>query len=134
MATIGAPTITFPAGTTYSASDCIQVASFTNGKEDITYRCGGDYAHLSGTSSIMLDFSIALASTDTAKITAFAPGATGDCQYFPFGVTSTYQKFMTTKGTVVKADLSDSAGKVVTLDISIVWDNLTAEASTGGAT
>ena len=41
---------------------------------------------------------------------------------------------MTTKGTVIKADSSDSAGKVVTLDVTIAWDDLTAEASTGGAT
>ena len=134
MATIGAPTITFPAGTTYSASDCIQVASFTNGKEDITYRCGGDYAHLAGTSSIMLDFSIALAATDTAKITALAPGATGIAEYHPFGDAAGRIEHTTTKATIMKADLSDAAGKVVTLDISIVWDNLTAEASTGGAT
>ena len=133
MATVGAPHIVF-GSTTVDSTYCIQVVSFTNGKEDISYRCGGDYAHLAGTSNIMLDFSIALAAADTAKVTAFAPGATGDCQYFPFGVTSTYQKFMTSKGTVMKADLSDSAGKVVTLDISIAWDDVTAEASTGGAT
>lgn len=133
MATVGAPYIKFGSNV-YDADDCIQVASFTNGKEDITYRCGGDYAHLAGTSSIMLDFSIALAATDTAKITALAPGATGTVQYFPFGVTSTYQKFLTSKGTVMKADSSDSAGKVVTLDVTIAWDDVTAEASTGGAT
>ena len=72
MATVGAPHIVF-GSTSVDADYCIQVASFTNGKEDITYRCGGDYAHLAGTSNIMLDFSIALSATDTAKITAFAP-------------------------------------------------------------
>jgi hypothetical protein len=132
MATLGAPSITFPAGTVYCASngDCIQVASFTNGKEDITYRCGGDYAHLAGTSSIMLDFSLALSAADTAIVTALAPGATGIAEYHPFGDVAGRIEHDTTKATIVKADLSDAAGKVVTLDISMVWDNVTSTAAT----
>lgn len=130
MATVGAPSITFPSGTVYGASDCIQVASFTNGKEDITYRCGGDYAHLSGTSSIMLDFSIALLATDTAKVTALAPGATGIAEYHPFGDAAGRIEHTTTKATVMKADLSDSAGKVVTLDVTLAWDDVTSTAAT----
>ena len=130
MATVGAPSITFPSGTVYGASDCIQVASFTNGKEDITYRCGGDYAHLSGTSNIMLDFSIALLATDTAKVTALAPGATGIAEYHPFGDAAGRIEHDTTKATVIKADLSDSAGKVVTLDVTLAWDNVTSTAAT----
>ena len=130
MATVGAPSITFPSGTVYGASDCIQVASFTNGKEDITYRCGGDYAHLSGTSNIMLDFSIALLATDTAKVTALAPGATGIAEYHPFGDAAGRIEHDTTKATVIKADLSDSAGKVVTLDVTLAWDDVTSTAAT----
>lgn len=130
MATVGAPEITFPSGTTYSATDCIQVASFTNGKEDITYRCGGDYAHLAGTSTITLDFSIALLATDTAKVTALAPGATGIAEYHPFGDTASYIEHTTTKATVMKADLSDAAGKVVNLDVTLVWDDVTSTAAT----
>jgi len=130
MATVGAPSITFPSGTVYGASDCIQVASFTNGKEDITYRCGGDYAHLSGTSTITLDFSIALLATDTAKVTALAPGATGIAEYHPFGDAAGRIEHTTTKATVMKADLSDSAGKVVNLDVTLVWDNVTSTAAT----
>lgn len=129
MATIGAPSIKF-GGTTYGSSDCIQVASFTNGKEDITYRCGGDYAHLSGTSNIMLDFSIALAATDTTKVSALAPGATGIAEYHPFGDTAGNIEHTTTKATVMKADLSDSAGKVVTLDVTLAWDNVTSTPAT----
>ena len=132
MATLGTPSITFPSGTTYCASNghCIQVASFTNGKEDITYRCGGDYAHLAGTSSIMLDFSLALAATDTAIVTALAPGATGISEYHPFGDTAGNIEHDTTKATVLKADLSDAAGKVVTLDVTLVWDNVSSAAAT----
>lgn len=129
MATIGAPSINF-AGTTYDSDDCIQVASFTNGKEDITYRCGGDYAHLAGTSNIMLDFSIALAANDTTKVSAFAPGATGIAEYHPFGDTAGNIEHSTTKATVMKADLSDSAGKVVTLDVTLAWDDVTSKAAT----
>ena len=132
MATLGAPSITFPAGTIYCASNdsCIQVASFTNGKEDITYRCGGDYAHLAGTSSIMLDFSIALAAADTAKVTALAPGATGIAEYHPFGDAAGRIEHTTTKATVMKADLSDAAGKVVTLDVTLAFDDVTSTAAT----
>lgn len=129
MATVGEPKIVF-AGTTYSATDCIQVASFTNGKEDITYRCGGDKAHLAGDSTIMLNFSLALAAADTAKVAAFDPGTTGACTYYPFGDTATYIKHTTTKATVITANSSDAAGKVVTLDVSLAWDDHTASATT----
>jgi len=129
MATVGAPIILF-GGTTYDSDDCIQVASFTNEKEDITYRCGGDYAHLSGTSNIMLNFSIALAATDTTKLSNLAPGSTGVAEYYPFGDTTTYIKHSTTKATVISANESDSAGKVVTLDVSLAWDDVTTAATT----
>jgi len=129
MATVGAPIILF-GGTTYDSDDCIQVASFTNEKEDITYRCGGDYAHLSGTSNIMLNFSIALAATDTTKLSNLAPGSTGVAEYYPFGDTTAYIKHSTTKATVISANESDSAGKVVTLDVSLAWDDVTTAATT----
>ena len=129
MATVGAPSITFIA-TVYGASDCIQVASFTNGKEDITYRCGGDYAHLAGTSNIMMDFSMALLATDTTFVTAFAPGATGIAEYHPFGDAAGRIEHTTTKATIMKADLSDAAGKVVTLDVTMAWDDVTSTAAT----
>ena len=128
MADIGAPEIIF-SSTTFDSDDCIQVASFTNAKEDITYRCGGDFAHLAGTSTIALSFSIALSNTDTSKLSTLAPGATGTCEYYPFGNTATYIKHSTTKATVVQANESDSAGKVVTLDVSIVWDDVTTAAA-----
>jgi hypothetical protein len=129
MATVGAPIIVF-GGTTYDSDDCIQVASFTNEKEDITYRCGGDYAHLSGTSNIMLNFSLALAASDTTKIAALAPGTTGVAEYFPFDDSTGYIKHSTTKATVISANESDSAGKVVTLDVVLAWDDVTSGAAT----
>ena len=129
MATVGNPLVIF-GGTTYDDDDCIQVASFTNGKEDITYRCGGDYAHLAGTSTIMLNFSLALAATATTEVAAFAPGSTGVATYYPFGLSENNIKLTTTKATVMKADESDAAGKVVTLDITLAWDDVTASAAT----
>ena len=129
MATVGNPNITF-AGNTWTSQHCLQVATFTDQKEDITYRCGGDFAHLSGTSTIALDFSIALAATDTTRLDDLDPGTTGAAEYHPFGDTAGNIEYTTTKATCVKCDLSDSAGKVVTADVTIVWDNVTKGAAT----
>lgn len=130
MADVGSPSITFGA-TTYGTADCIQVATFTNGAEDLTYRCSGYIKHASGDGTVMLDFSIVIEATDTAKIAALAPGTTGISEYHPFGDTATYIEHTTTNATVMKADHSDSAGKLVTLDITLAWDDCTSGAAAG---
>ena len=130
MATIGNPTVIF-AGITWSSANCIQVATFTDQKEDITYRCGGDFAHLAGTSTIALDFSVALGATDTTQLSGnLDPGTTSTATYYPFGTTVGRIKYSTTKATCIKCDLSDSAGKVVSADVTLVWDNVTKGAAT----
>ena len=129
MADKGNPVIIF-GGTTYDADDCIQVASFDKGAEDLTYRCGGYMKHQAGDETISLSFSLALAKADTTKVAALAPGSTGVVTYYPFGNTATYIKHSTTRGVVISSPESDSAGKIVTMDVTIAWDDITSGAAT----
>jgi len=129
MADKGSPVIVF-AGTTYNATDCIQVASFSHGAEDLTYRCGGYQKHVAGDETIQLQFSLALSASDVAKVSALAPGSTGTCEYYPAGNTAGNIKHSTTNATVITRDMPDAAGKIVTMDVTIVWDDITTGAAT----
>lgn len=129
MAKKGLPSITLGA-VTYDDDDCLQSASFTDGVEDLTYRCGGYMKHEAGDRTITHQFSIVTESTDTTKWAAFAPGATyTTCAYHPYGDSTGRVEHTSTLATVLNRNVSGSPGSIVTLDVTVAWDNITSGAA-----
>ena len=128
MAEKGNPVIIF-GGTTYDSDDCIQMAGFTHGADDLTYSCGGYKKHAAGDEAIQISFSLAVSATDVTKITALAPRTTGTCEYYPFGDTTGNIKHSTTNATVINRDMPDAVNGIQTIDVTIVWDDITSGAA-----
>lgn len=113
------------AGTVYDADDCVQNTSLQKSINPITYQCNGNQRTLIGAKIYLFSAQLALAKDDTGKIAALEEGDTGAFEYHPGGDTAGNIEFTSTKGTVVRSDVSAAANGFITLDIQIGLDDLT---------
>ncbi len=74
---------------------------------------------------MQLTFSLALAATDTATVTAFAQGATGVMEFHPAGDSAGLIQNATTNATIVSVTNAGDPGSAIMLDVTARWDDLT---------
>ena len=118
------------AGTTYDADDCLQGWDLTDAINDIVYQCNGYDKHASGTRAVSFRASLALAATDTTKISALAPGTTGAFEAHPGGDTATYIEVTASRGTVISRPVSAPINGIISCDVEISLDDITYTSAT----
>lgn len=128
MANLNAPSITF-GGTAYGADKCFQAAKFSESGSDVTYLCNGRVKHLAGNGDAVLTFSIAVEKDDVTAPADFAYGSTGTCEYHQFGDVTGNIERTTTNATVTNVNVGGDPNTLGTLDVTIVWDDLTTGAA-----
>ena len=111
--------------TTFTTASCIQSWDLASAINDIVYQCNGYDKHTAGTKTISFRTSLALYSTDVAKVQGFAPGTTAAFEAHPGGDTATYIEFTADKGTVISAPISAPVNGVITMDVEIALDDVT---------
>lgn len=117
------------AGTVYDADDCLQDSGLDDAIQDVVYQCNSYDKHAVGTRSVMFNVTLALAATDTTKISALAPGSSGAFEYHPGGDTATYIEVTSTKGTVISRNVSSPVNGIISADVSIALDDVTFQAA-----
>jgi hypothetical protein len=115
--------------TVYDADDCLQSWDLADSINAVIYQCNSYDKTAVGTRAIVFTTSLALAATDTAKVAALYPGATGSWEGHPGGDTATYIEITSTKGTVVTANKSAPVNGIITLDLTINLDDVTYQAA-----
>jgi hypothetical protein len=114
----------------YDADDCLQSWDLNNAINDIVYQCNGYDKHTVGAKTATFRASLALASTDTTRVTAFAPGTTGIFEAHPAGDTATYIEIEVAKATVISANMSAPINGIIALDIEFALDDIDLGVST----
>lgn len=114
----------------YDADDCLQGWDLNDAINDIVYQCNGYDKHAAGTRAITFSASLALAKTDTTKVSAFAPGTTGAFEAHPGGDSSGAIEITATKGTVISAPISSGPNNIIAIDVEIALDDVTYAAAT----
>lgn len=109
----------------YDADDCLQGWDMSDAINDIVYQCNSYDKHTAGTRGVSFRASLALAKTDTTKVTAFAPGTTGAFEAHPAGDTAGNIEITATKGTVISAPISSGPNNVIAIDVEIALDDVT---------
>lgn len=117
------------AGQTYDSDDCLQSWDLNRAVNDVVYQCGGYDKHAAGTKTITFSASLALAATDTTKLSYFAPGTTGAFEAHPAGDTPTYIEAIVTKATVISSNISAPINGVVAVDLTFGLDDITVGAA-----
>jgi len=114
----------------YDADDCLQSWDLSSAINDIVYQCNGYDKHLPGTKALTFRVSLALAATDTTKVSALAPGTTGAFEAHPAGDTATYIEVRATRAQVNSANISAPINGVITVDAEFGLDDVTYAAAT----
>ena len=115
---------------TFDADDCLQGWDLNNAINDIVYQCNGYDKHLPGTQAVTFRVSLALAKTDTAKVTLLAPGTTGLFEAHPAGDSSGNIEVEVTRAQVNSSNLSAPINGVITADVEFGLDDIDLGAAT----
>lgn len=113
------------AGQTYDSDDCLQGWDLNQAVADATYLCGGYERHAAGAKTITFNVSLALAATDSTKLSYLAPGTTGAFEAHPAGDTATYIEAEVAKATVISSNISAPINGFVTADVVFGIDDIT---------
>lgn len=126
MATSG-KLASFKVGSTvYDSDDCVSGWAINDMVNEIVHQCGGYDQAVGGTRSVTFTASLGLSATDTAKISALAPGAAVTTfEAHPAGDTATYIEITSTDGLIVSRNISAPANGIITLDVTIRLNNVT---------
>lgn len=117
-------------GTTYDADDCLQGWDLSDAVQDIIYQCDGKDKHAAGTEAISFRTSLAIAATDTAKISALAPGGNStQFNAWPGGNTTNYIEVTCTKAHIITRSMSAPMNGFIALDVEIGLDDATYSAA-----
>ena len=116
-------------GTLYDADDCLQSWNLADSINEVVYQCNSYDKGAAGTRSVVFSGSMALAKTDTTKVGAIYPGATGAFEAHPAGDTGTYIEITSTSALVTRADKSSGPNAIITLDFSIRLNDVTIGAA-----
>lgn len=114
----------------YDADDCLQGWDLNSAINDIVYQCNGYDKHLPGTKAISFRVSLALAKTETTKVTALAPGTTGAFEAQPAGNTAGYIEIQASRAQVNSANISTSPNGVILIDAEFGLDDITYTTAT----
>jgi hypothetical protein len=120
MADIGAPSVTFVL-TEYTATDCLQSATFTINGQNAEYYCGGTTKLIGGPQEIRLGATFAIAKTDVTLLNATKPGSTGAGAYAPGDSTISYSAL---NATSISATLTSAPNAAMTWEVQWAWDDL----------
>jgi hypothetical protein len=115
---------------TFDADDCLQGWDLNSAINDIVYQCNGDDKHLPGTKAVTFRVSLALAKTDTTKVTYLTPGSTGAFEAHPGGDSSGYIEIEVARAQVNSANISAPMNGVITADIEFGLDDIDLGAAT----
>jgi len=118
------------AGTLYGASDCLQTWGLDHAINEVVYQCGGLDKGAAGTTSAMFNVSLALDATDTAKVTALTPGATGVFEAHPAGDAAGRIEVESTQALVVQANMQGGPNNILTIDLRLRLNDITLQAAT----
>lgn len=130
MATSGKNASFSFATVTFDADDCLQSWDLNSAVVDVVYQCNGYDKHAVGTKSASFRTSLALAATDTTRVTAFAPGTTGIFEAHPAGNTATYIEIEVAKATVISANLTAPINGIIAIDLELALDDIDYGVST----
>ena len=117
-------------GVLFDADDCLQGWDLAHAINDIVYQCNGYDKHLPGTKAVTFRVSLALAKTETTKLTGLAPGTSGAFEAHPAGDTPTYIEIEVTRAQVNTANVSAPVNGVITADIEFALDDIDIGAAT----
>lgn len=118
------------AGVVYDADDCLQAWDMNDAIQDVVYQCNGYDKHGVGTRGISFSVTLALAATDTTKVSGLAPGTTGAFEAHPAGNTATYIEVTATRGVLTQRNLTAPINGIIAADIVIALDDVTWKAAT----
>ena len=114
----------------YDADDCLQSWDLNNAINDVVYQCNGYDKHAVGTKTVTFRASLALASTDTTKVAALAPGTTGNFEAHPAGDSSGTIEIEVTRAQVNSANMSAPVNGIIAIDVEFGLDDIDLGAST----
>lgn len=119
-------------GLTFGPAACVQSAGVNTSLNSPQYQCSGIMKNTVGAKSFSFTYSIAVSASNDSYVTALDVGSTSTLSYFPYATTSGYLKLTSTRGIATQQNISSAANGVVTVDGTIVLDDLTFTTSTGG--
>ena len=113
--------------TSYTTEDCLQSWDFNQSVQDIVYQCSGYDRHLGGTKNVGFSVSLALAATDSTKISGLAPGThTSIFQANPAGDgTTNYIEITSTDVWVLTQNVTAPINGVIAMDVTMALNNVT---------
>jgi len=120
--------------TTLTKASCIQDSGLDDAINSVIYQCNGFDKGVAGTRSAVFNLTLAIGATDDAKITAFAPGATGTFDAWPGGHVATYVQITAASAMVISANKSSPVNGILSADISIRLQDITIKAATSTVT
>ena len=114
------------AGVNYTTNDCLQGWDLNSAINDIVYQNNGYDKHAVGTKVVTFSVSLALAATDTTKVTALQPG-TESTQFsaHPAGDHTSYIEISSTAVQVNSANISAPANGIIAIDAEFALSNIT---------
>jgi hypothetical protein len=113
------------AGQTYDSDDCLQGWDLNQAVADATYLCDGYEKHAGGAKTISFTVSMALAATDSTKLSYLVPGTTGTFTAYPAGLTTNYIEVTSTKATIITSNVTAPINGFIAADVTIGVDDLT---------
>lgn len=117
-------------GITFDDDDCVQSAGVNTTMATASYQCSGIMKNVTGPKSFVFNYTIVVAATNDSYVTALDIGSTSTLTYRPYGTTAGRLKYTSTRGIASSQNISAPASGVVTIDGSIVLDDLTIAANT----
>lgn len=117
-------------GTVYDSDDCLQAWQLNNAINELIYQCSGYNKAAAGAQDVIFTTSLALAASDTTKVSALDAGSTGAFEAHPAGDTSGYIEAEATDSIVTRSNMLSGARNIITYDITIRLHDLTLQAAT----
>ena len=114
----------------YDADDCLQGWDLAAALNDIVYQGNGYDKHLPGTNTTTFRVSLALAKTETTKVTGLAPGTTGTFEAHPAGDTAGNIEIEVTRAQVNSANISAPVNGIIAIDVEFGLDDVDYGAAT----
>jgi hypothetical protein len=114
----------------YDADDCLQGWDLNSAINDVVYQCNGYDKHAVGTKAVTFRASLALAATDTTKVTALAPGTTGAFEAHPGSDSSGTIEIEVARAQVNSANMTAPINGIIAVDVEFALDDIDYGAST----
>ena len=120
-------------GVTYDADDCLQSWDFSHSVTDVVYSCNGYDRHGVGTENAVLTVTLALAATDTTRVTQLDAGnSSTQFEAHPGGDAAPGGKIeiKAIRAQINRCDITAPMNGIIAMDVEIALDDVTIGAST----